>query len=243
MNRILTKEEWKKRKRRKKKIFLGTAVLLVLAIIVLSMFLIDNYNLVDSIGEWKHGETITETLSNGSVIRTQYLEPNEYSRPQTVLKKVNGIVIHYVGNPGTSAKANRNYFESLAQSKATKASSHFIIGLEGEILQCVPLTEIAYASNGRNNDTISIENCHPDETGKFNDNTYNSLIALTAALCVEYDLQEEDIIRHYDVNEKMCPLYYVDYPETWDTLKSDVMEEVDRIVKEKEETVQDEVTD
>ena len=29
------------------------------------------------------------------------LEPNEYSRPQTPLEKVNGIVIHYTANPMT----------------------------------------------------------------------------------------------------------------------------------------------
>ena len=76
------------------------------------------------------------------------------------------IVIHYVGNPGTTAKANRNYFESLSSGETeTYASSHFIVGLEGEVIQCIPLTEIAYASNIRNEDTVAIEVCHPDETG------------------------------------------------------------------------------
>ena len=95
------------------------------------------------------------------------LTPNEYSRPGIALDKVNGIVIHYTANPGSSAVANRDYFESLSISHETMASSHFIIGLDGEVVQCIPTAEISYASNDRNDDTISIECCHPDETGEF----------------------------------------------------------------------------
>lgn len=89
------------------------------------------------------------------------LDINDYSRPGLTLEKVNGIVIHYTANPGTTAKQNRNYFNGLKDSKKTKASAHFVVGLEGEIVQCIPCNEIAYASNERNSDTISIECCHP----------------------------------------------------------------------------------
>ena len=86
-------------------------------------------------------------------IRPALLTPNKNSRPQTKLKKVNGIVVHYTANPGTDAMANRNYFESRKdkpdQTKY-KVSSHFIIGLDGTIIQCIPLDEISYASNDRN---------------------------------------------------------------------------------------------
>ena len=49
-------------------------------------------------------------------IRPALLTPNKNSRPQTKLKKVNGIVVHYTANPGTDAMANRNYFESLEKN-------------------------------------------------------------------------------------------------------------------------------
>ena len=151
-----------------------------------------------------------------------FLTPNEYSRPQIPLEKVKGIVIHYTANPGSDAAGNRNYFEGLKDSKITKASSHFIIGLDGTIIQCLPLEEIAYASNERNVDTIAIECCHPDETGKFTKKTYNSLIKLTAWLCGRYNLKKEDIIRHYDVTGKDCPRYYVANEDKWEELKNDV---------------------
>ena len=81
---------------------------------------------------------------------------------------MNTLVIHYVGNAGSTAMDNRNYFESLKDTRDRSASSHFVIGLDGEIVQCIPLSEVAYASRHRNSDTISIECCHPDEDGKFN---------------------------------------------------------------------------
>jgi N-acetylmuramoyl-L-alanine amidase CwlA len=156
------------------------------------------------------------------------LTPNEYSRPQTPLTKVNSIVVHYTANPKTGAESNRNYFENLRISKETSASSHFVIGLKGEIIQCIPLDEISFASNNRNEDTISIECCHPDETGKFNDSTYESLIKMLAWLCMEYNLGRDDIIRHYDVSKKLCPLYYVEHEDAWEKLKDDVMAYIDK---------------
>lgn len=163
-------------------------------------------------------------------VEQDYLTVNPYSRPGEPLEKINGVVIHYVGNPGTTAHANRNYFESLASGlENTYASSHFIVGLEGEVIQCVPLTEIAYASNTRNEDTVSIEVCHPDETGEFSPVTYARTVELTAWLCREFRLDpSQDVIRHYDVTGKECPRYYVEHPEAWDDFRADVASEMKR---------------
>ena len=165
-----------------------------------------------------------EDIEVPGYVEKDYLTVNEWSRPGTELEEINGVVIHYVGNPGTTAHANRNYFESLASGKeGTYASSHFIVGLEGEVIQCVPLTEVAYASNTRNGDTVSIEVCHPDETGAFSPVTYDRVVELTAWLCVRFKLDPEtDVIRHYDVTGKECPRYYVEHPEAWDAFRADV---------------------
>ena len=158
-------------------------------------------------------------------IDVQLLDPNPYSRPGTPLEKINGIVVHYTANPGTTAQQNRNYFNNLAKQNgesATSVSSHFIIGLDGEIIQCIPLSEISYASNDRNADTVSIECCHPDSSGKFTDATYQSLVRLSAWLESQLDLRERSIIRHYDVTGKLCPLYYVENESEWNQFKEDV---------------------
>lgn len=154
----------------------------------------------------------------------EYLLPvNEYSRCGDKLTRVNAIVIHYVGNPNTTAWQNRSYFENLATSGETSASSNLIVGMEGEALLCVPLDEVAYCSNTRNSDTISIEFCHPDAEGKPTDATYDTLVKLTAWLCDLFGLDPEtDVIRHYDVIGKECPVYYVENADAWTQFKQDV---------------------
>ncbi len=170
------------------------------------------------------------TIKAPDYVTEDFLVKNPYSRPGDPLEEVNGIVIHYVGNPNTTAKNNRNYFNNLPKTNLkngveTYASAHFIVGLEGEIVQCIPLSEIAYASNSRNHDTVAIENCHPDETGKFNEKTYASLVKLAGWLCFTYDLDRDQVIRHYDVTGKLCPLYYVEHEDAWEELKDDIMAE------------------
>lgn len=155
------------------------------------------------------------------------LTPNEYSRPQMAMGEIRGIVIHYTANPGTTAVQNRNYFESLKDSHETKASSHFVVGIEGEIIQCIPSSEISYASNERNGDTLSIECCHKDKDGKFTQATYDSLVELTAWLCGKFNVPVENVIRHYDVTGKKCPLYYVENENEWKQFKKDVQNYLD----------------
>ena len=153
-----------------------------------------------------------------SWIDPQILDLDGDARDGAPLEKVRDIAIHYVGNPGTTAMQNRNYFNL----PGVAVSSHFIVGLGGEIVQCVPLDEKSAATNERNKDTISVEVCHPDETGKFTDTTYQALVKLTAWLCWRYDLDETHLIRHYDVTGKKCPLYYVEHEEAWEQFKTDV---------------------
>lgn len=143
---------------------------------------------------------------------------NQYSRPGDALPQVNGVVVHYTGNPGTTAEQNRSYFANLAQSGETYASSHFVVGMDGAVVQCVPLDEIAYCSTTRNGDTIAIECCHPDEEGQFTRETVDALVRLLDWLIETYDLERDDVIRHYDVAGKECPVYYVRHPQAWEDL-------------------------
>ena len=155
-------------------------------------------------------------------VTVDLLPVNPYSRPGDPLEQVNGIVIHYVGNPGTTAEQNHSFFQNLARTGETYASSHFLVGLEGEVLLNVPLNEIAYCSNQRNGDTISIECCHPDDTGEFNAATYDALVRLTRWLMEEYGLDTSQVLRHYDVTGKVCPKSFVERPEAWEQFLRDL---------------------
>lgn len=219
-------------RRKLKVLFISTIIIIsIIGIIVAAEKILEKNNtgikeIIDNIAQKEETTTEDPFLLSDEVIKN-YLTPNEYSRPGKELKEVNAIVVHYVGNPGTTAAQNRSYFENLKDTHATSASSHYIIGMEGEIIQCVPLNEISYASNNRNKDTIAIECCHPDETGQFITATYKSLVKLVAALCRTYDLDPETgIIRHYDVTGKYCPLYYVNHEDEWYGFKLDVKAEL-----------------
>jgi hypothetical protein len=153
-----------------------------------------------------------------SWVDVQIVDINGAGRRGTALGTVKDIAIHYVGNPGTTAQQNRDFFNQ----PDTTVSAHFLIGLEGEIIQCIPLDEMSSATNDRNGDTISIEVCHPDDTGEFTDATYQSLVKLTAWLCDNYHLSRDHVIRHYDVTGKLCPLYFVEHEDAWEQFLADV---------------------
>lgn len=223
---ILTKEQWLKRKSKKKKLLRIIRIVIIITFILSILLIIRSTR--ENLRIFKSSSHITSLDTKELLtIEEMLLTPNPYSRPQTPLYEVNSIVVHYTGNPATTAKNNRNYFENLKSKHTTYASSHYIIGLEGELIQCIPLNEVAYASNHRNNDSISIEACHPDSEGKFTEDTYHSLVALVALLIHQYQLDREDIIRHYDVTGKKCPLYYVENPDEWEQFRDDVMDYIE----------------
>lgn len=201
----------------------GVALFILLVCTVISFF---------TEGGTRQTANDTKILPNIE-IQKKLLKKNEYSRPGIKLREVDGVVVHYTANPGTDALANRNYFNNLPKANRTRtnpvyASSHFVVGLKGQIVQCIPLDEMAYASNDRNTDTIAVECCHLDKTGKFNQATYGALVDLLVYLCVRFDLDVDDVIRHYDVTGKACPRYYVENEDEWEKLKETVQQEIDK---------------
>lgn len=208
---------------RKKKLHQHIAVAVLILIVVIGLIIMGVKSNKSRETEGTGWEITSEKyIDVRPELDVQLLPVNKYSRPGKALEQVKGIVIHYTANPGTSAQQNRDYFANLAKSHETSASSHFVIGLDGEIIQCIPCDEIAYASNERNQDTIAIECCIEDDTGQFNDKTYHSLISLVTWLIGRYDLGIEDVIRHYDVTGKNCPKYFVEHEDAWENFKSDL---------------------
>lgn len=219
----------KKRRRRKRRAMKTVILLCEAGFVVLLCFLI--YSLIRSVtdlGDVRnvfHSQRREMIRGNDSVkpeITEAFLTVNPYSRPGEELPKVKNIFVHYTANQGTDAAQNRSYFENLGITGEVSASAHFIIGYEGEIIQCVPLNEIAYAVAGRNYDSISIECCYLAQDGQFTESTYQSLIQLSAWLLKEYKLIPQDMLRHYDEGGKRCPLYYTENEDAWEQFKADL---------------------
>ncbi len=168
------------------------------------------------------------------LIEVRYLSIDDNSRPGIKLTDLKNIVVHYTGNPRSTADQNWRNFENNKPG----TSAHFIIGLDGEIIQCIPLDEVAWAIGTKegNLTSISIECCHPDESGKFTDATYESLVRLVSWLCNSLELDRDDVLRHYDYDRqaswgiwhKECPLYWANSKdptshERWEAFKDDLI--------------------
>ena len=224
----------RRRRARRRKEFYGRAgVVLLMAICLVMIYLITGqiYQMTHRKSKDKIEKTVPvvaeKTFQEESKIGPpdmieDLLEINEYSRPGTPLSKVNSIFVHYTANPGTSAAQNRSYFANLAETHERSASAHLIIGYDGELIQCIPFDEQAYAVMTRNEDSISIECCYLSEDGAFTQETYDTLVHTLAWLLEQYDLSTEDILRHYDCGGKLCPLYYAENEGAWKELRQDV---------------------
>ncbi len=106
-------------KKRKSRALTAIAVLVVLAAIAaaaMKLGLFERKNTVrdEPVPDW---------------VDVQLIDIDGASRRGVKLEEINDIVVHYVGNPGTTAQQNRNYFNN----PDSEVSSHFVIGLDGEV--------------------------------------------------------------------------------------------------------------
>lgn len=130
----------------------------------------------------------------------------KYNRPGTK-SDPKRICIHYNGDAGAGAERLALFFTT---NPSAKTSSQYVVGMEGEIIRCVPDDEIAYGASGKNGGTIHIEVCHPDKTGKFTEKSIAAIAELVPYLMRLHGIGEDNVVRHYDLTGKHCPLYYVD---------------------------------
>lgn len=197
-----------KKKRRSKKKKLGSRILfLILELLIMIILIVAVFEIFIGTDKVKKAEHVEIP----DWIEVQLIDEGNPSRSGIRLDGIRDIVIHYVGNPGTTAQQNRDFYNH----EDSDVCSHFVVGMDGEIIMCLPLYERSAASNDRNPDTLSIEVCHPDDTGKFTEASYESLVTLTKWLMKEFGLSRKHVIRHYDVTGKECPRYYVEHEDEW----------------------------
>lgn len=154
------------------------------------------------------------------LIKTQIANKSNYGTKRNVAN-IKYIVIHYTGNDGDSDESNAKYFKN----NIVKASAHYFVD-DDSITQSVPDDYCAYAVGGKkynnaggrlygtanNSNTISIELCDTVKNGKVypTEATIKNALELTRKLMAKYDIPLHRVIRHYDVNGKPCPSYWVD---------------------------------
>jgi len=237
MSEPLSRAEWRRRRRRKAMIIRAIVFLVIALILGTIVYLIGS-----AIHNWvKHEEIGTLSVAGNHQVYADLLTKNDYSRPGNWMekRKVKGIVLHATDEAGTTAAARRNYYELLGSTQVNHLSSHFIVGTDGEIIQCVPVNEVALASGSRNEDTIAIEYCYTTASAKIEDKTYDAMVNLVAELVKRFSLKSTDIYRHMDVTEltgestaSSCPLGLADEAD-WADFKAAVMLKADELKSKK----------
>ena len=167
------------------------------------------------------------TVKKPTVIKT-FITKNKYSRPGSKRSRTTKIAFHYTGQHDVSAKNTVSYFSNVVANgykvngRYIYASSHYVMGLEGEIYYIVPEREIAYTTNNANYYSIGIECATTGSDDHYTDKEYVSMVKLGAYLADKYNLDPRtDFIRHYDVTKKICPRYFVNNSKKWKQFKLD----------------------
>ena len=158
-------------------------------------------------------------------------KPVSYGRVR-MLSSVKGVVIHYTGNRGDTAKNNVDFF---ATGNTRPAGAHIFIDGAGLSALSVPLRRVAwsvgnpggcYAPGGyynilNNSNTVSIELCdlvgHPVTEAQLEKlKTILHYIKKKCPNCTE-------VARHYDIVKKCCPEYYVENRPEWLKLRAELL--------------------
>ena len=138
------------------------------------------------------------------------------------------VIIHGTAG-GTSAEAIASYFASTVGT-SNPVSSHYVVGIDGEVVQCVSELDGAYANGALtsghatywnesvnpNNITISIECCKPatDNSSALTSAQQAALFALVKDICNRWGIPKQNataaggITGHFSidpVNRSNCP--------------------------------------
>lgn len=172
------------------------------------------------------------------------LDIRKWTRPGVKLDRsieknvIKCIGYHWTESPKGNATGLIRWYNN--QKNKRYGSTHYIIGLDGEIYQIIPEDEMAYQfavrkiekpfTNFANYQSISIEHCILDMKGKMTEETISSSIQLCAMLCKKYNLNSiNDIMLHSDIVRKKgkyeCHWYFWNHREKWENFKRKCIKE------------------
>ena len=141
------------------------------------------------------------------------------------------IVVHYTANKNDTAKANANYY---ANGNTHNAGAHYYVDEGDTIYKSVPLNRVAWSVGGNkyndcaktgggklykqvcNSNSLSIEMCN---SSTKNDRVEQNTLWLIRFLMKKYGIQKSNVVRHFDVTGKHCPVTLMNDKE-WKEFKS-----------------------
>lgn len=157
------------------------------------------------------------------VMKTNLANPKNYGGKRST-SKIKYIVYHFTANDGDTDESNSNYFKN----NVVNASAHYFVD-DDSVTQSVPDNYVAWSVGGNkysdcdktgggklyriatNDNTISIEMCDTKRDGKIaaTEATLENAASLGKKLMKKYNIDVDHVIRHFDVNGKHCPSYFM----------------------------------
>lgn len=149
-----------------------------------------------------------------------------YTKGRT--QNIKYLVIHYTSNKGDTAKNNADYFAR----EITKSSAHYFVD-ENEVWQSVLDTDTAWHCGAknyahptcRNANSIGIEICMNDKSGNVRYGSIETAVGLAKEIMVKYNIPIENVLRHYDITLKNCPLPMIENEQLWIDFKNALVNE------------------
>ncbi|MBS4932957.1 MAG: N-acetylmuramoyl-L-alanine amidase [Clostridiales bacterium] len=177
-------------------------------------------------------------------VKKNIANKNNYGGKRSV-SSIKYIVVHFTANDGDTDEANGNYFKN----NVVKTSAHYFID-DDSVTQSVPDGYIAYAVGGgkysdcyttgggklygiaTNSNTLNFELCDTKRDGKImaTEKTLDNAAEFISKKMKEYNVDIDHVIRHFDVNGKHCPAYFMVQKE-WDKFKDRILEKSIRFKK------------
>ena len=136
------------------------------------------------------------------------------------------IVMHYTANNGDTARNNCDYYHRVG---GLQASAHYFVDEHGA-MQSVHEDDTAWHCGARaywhpecrNANSIGIEMCsrkRADGSYYIKPETVANAAALAKDIMQRYGIDNDHVLRHYDVTGKRCPMPWVDDPAQWTAFK------------------------
>ena len=196
----------KKRRKKRKKATRTLPILIILILLVTAAAFLRPKQKPIEFGEIEKAIGVPYTIDN---------IPESGKRPM-ISRKIKYIVVHNTANPESTAKNERAYLTNVVNTAST--SWHIVVD-DKEMIEAVPVTEIAYHAgdgDGEGNECgIAIEIC---ESGDYKQAEEHAK-KLIAYLMKKYHLPISRVKPHQYFSGKKCPRLILDH---WDTFLNDV---------------------
>lgn len=171
------------------------------------------------------------------IIKTNLANRQNYGGVRSA-SDIKYIIIHYTANDGDTDEGNGNYFAN----NVVKASAHYFVD-DDSVTLSVPELCIAWSVGGTkwkdtattgggkmygqitNANSLSVEMCDTLRNGtiKATEQTMANTAMLVKDLMKKYNIDIDHVYRHFDVNGKHCPAYFMNQT-AWDGFKARLKE-------------------